>query len=904
MADRCFLAACLALFVLACGAHGTAGSATPASSGRVVERAEGFEASPAWATKDSPWSEQNGVLSLVGHVEVAGDQRLEMAYRAADSYARAELLRFLKTRVLAVLEESTSSTDGESVKEQVEERAEGLVDDWLISTRYWEKREVDGKARLDAYSKMEVDQESVAALFDKAGLSDDLRLEVGKRLAEVWPELRKEAVAAAPDAHSERGISPPEWARSGDQESAEEFSFVCQGSSKDEKEALTLAKARCDEKLCRLLGVKIEARTSVTETLDDLAAESQVSETCDARIVGRTQTNKGGECGPSGCVFWLKQTYPRSEYKKELERLAAPTVIRQEVVIQEGDKHYKDPAACEAALRAYAGVSEGANDYSLKHLSAASYQARLKYLRQALGSCQGIDGRDSGLFQALNTILFTPLPTFMNEAGNWSGPDTARAAFAYVPAGFKRDLETKRFLTDRIQAIVKVCEDAILPMRVFDLAALRASRKEAFSADDAQQAAVVLDELVTVPFSDVPIAPTHRTTVHRIVFDPMFGVDPPISSKYRRLLLSELGKGNLSCEGNGTISAGAIIVYLGMEGGIDEEEWSAGLRYLQKGQDYWLSQCARRLLPDKAAAGGTGRGRARELSLLVASGKIARTITKNGVQSRPAPDVGLLIDVFPTLSPEDQLAIYLELRTKLDPKNEDTQRLATKISEANFVRKSWKNAGEGDKALCESLPTQFPPVQSQAPEFKVQDTLTCSCLELKTLSPDSRAALRKLWLSSTDESCRHFLPAEHPDGEVKWPYPKRRWGNGPFIHIDHILEKEEAACDRATNISQLSFSPTVHATLTAGRLSQVTVSALAYGTLSNLSWNKAPAGRKDHDWVRKADVDSATKQYEQCLAKAAEGYQVDPSDLQTKDTAPVRVWHQMGDQGSSNGFGE
>lgn len=902
MTHRIVLAACLALFTLGCGARGATGGATSASSGQVVERAEGFETSPAWARKDTPWAEQDGVLSLVGHVEVAGSQRLEMAYRAADSYARAELLRFLKTRVLALLEESRTGTGDESVRERVEERAAALVDDWLIATRYWEKRRVDGKDRLDVYSKLDVDQESVSALFDQAGLGDDLRLKVAKRLADVWPELQKEAVAAAPDAHTERGITPPEWARAGDKESAEEFSFVCQGSSIDEKEALTLAKARCDEKLCRLLGVKIQARTAVTETLDELKAESQVSETCDARIVGRTVTNKGGECGASGCVFWLRQTYPRSEYKKEIERLAAPQIIRQEVVIQEGDKHYKDPAACEAALRSYASVSEGASQFADQTLTAAAYQSRVKYLRKALGSCQGIDGRDSGLFQALNTILFTPLPTFINEGGLWTGPQTARSAFAYVPAGFKRELETKRFLTDRIQAISRVCEDAILPMRVFDLP--RQPKDRPPSAEELRTSAGVLDELARVPFSDAPLAPTHRTTVHRIVFDPLFGASPPLAPKYRKLLLSELGRGQLPCEANASISAGAIIGYLSSDGALDDEEWSAGVRYLEKAQDSWLAQCVRRLLPNKTPA-ATQRARAKELAQLVVSGKIARTIKQNAVATRPAQDTELLADVFVSLPPEDQLALYLELRTKLDPKDKETQRLATKVAEANFVGKGWnKQATGSDQALCESLPTRLPPLLSQVSEFRIEDTLVCGCMALDTLPAGSRAALRKLWLSATDEACRHFQPDEHPDGEIKWPYPKRRWGDGPFVHIDHVLSKEEKKCDSATNISGLDFSPTVHATLGAGRLSQVTVSAVPYATLSSLRWSKAPAGRKDTDWVRKADVERATKEYEECLRKAAEGYQVDPSDLQTKDPKPVRIWHQMGDQGSSNGFGE
>jgi hypothetical protein len=891
----------LALLVLGCGGPGSAFGPKAAASGQVVERAEGYESSPAWATKDAPWSQNGSVLSVVGHVEVAANQRLEMAHRAADSYARAELLRFLKTRVFAVIEESTTTSAGESVKERIEEVAEAVVDDWLIQGRYWEKRKVRGKVRLDVYSRMDVDLASVTALLEKAALADDLRLTLSQKLERSWVALQKEAILAASDAHPERGITPPEWARAGDQQSDEDFSFVCQGSAAEEVEALALAKARCDEKLCRLLGVRIQARTSITETLEDMSAESQVSEQCDARIVGRAVSNKGGECGPNGCVFWLRQTYPRAEYEKELARLDAPQIIRQEVVIQEGDKHYKDPASCEAALRSYAGVSSGSHRDAEEQLSAAAFSSRVRYLKQALGACQGIDGRDSGLFQALNTILLTPLPTFINEGGAWTGGHSARTSFIYAPAGFRRDLETKRFLTDRILAILTICQDALLPMRLFDLPGIQRDRGP--TAEELRASAAVLDELLEVPFDDRPYKPSYREALHAIVLDSFYGSFPPSTPRYRQLLLTQLEGAKLACSSGQGVSAHAVLGYLSADRGLDAEEWSAGLGYLRRAQDPRLERCIEPLLDARGAPEKTQRPRAKELCQLILSGKVSRTSTKGGKTTRAARDGELLVHVFGRLSPQDQLALYLDIRAELDPKDEQSVRLATKVMEANFSAKYHKPR-ESDQPRCESLPERLGPLLTSAPELRIQDSMACTCMDLRTLPQASRAALRQLWLTETNERCLWFQPAEHPDGLVKWPYPERRWGAGPFARIDHVLSKEAGQCERSTGITGLRFSPTIRATLTAGRLSRTSVTAVPYGTLMDLRWEKPHGGRERFEWVRKADVEAATRGYETCLAKAADGYQVAPEDLATKETGPQRIWHQMGDQGSSNGFGE
>src|SRR6476620_6763300 len=86
---------------LACGTGKPADSAA-SLSGSVVARADGFSSRPGWAEPGQAWSKSGDTLVVVGHAKVRGDQRMEMAFRVSDSYARAELLRFLTVRVVAV----------------------------------------------------------------------------------------------------------------------------------------------------------------------------------------------------------------------------------------------------------------------------------------------------------------------------------------------------------------------------------------------------------------------------------------------------------------------------------------------------------------------------------------------------------------------------------------------------------------------------------------------------------------------------------------------------------------------------------------------------------------------------------------------------------------------------------
>ena len=366
--------------LMAVGCGSSLPSANQATAGVVTARAEGYSERPVWADPNQALQQNGQQLIVVGYASIHAEQRLEMGYRAADSYARAELLRFLTTRVVAVLEDRQTGSGAQTLSETVEDSASAVVDNWTVAAHYWEKRKVAGQERLHVYSRLEVDQSSVVELLQRAiSGSPDLRLKAAEYQAKLnanWSQLVQSAKKTADEGDLPPGVEAPPWARQGDIENDEGFTFVCHGSANDENKAKALAAARCNEKLCRIFGVQITAKSRVKEDLEGVTAESEVTEQCESvRVVGRQTTNSGGDCGSAGCNFWIRQTYSRSAFAAERQRLEQPTVIQQQVVIQEGNKVYRDPKACEGALRNYSAVDG---------LKAAAYQERRKFLMNAL----------------------------------------------------------------------------------------------------------------------------------------------------------------------------------------------------------------------------------------------------------------------------------------------------------------------------------------------------------------------------------------------------------------------------------------------------------------------------------------------------------------------------------------
>src|SRR5690349_22657563 len=120
MQRAALLFACLMLG--ACGGA-TSSSLSSANAGTVVDRAEGFAERPGWADADRPSSRSGDTVRVLGYVAIGGDQRIETGYRAADSYARAELIRFLSIRVVAVLQADLKAGEPGKLSERIETTA-------------------------------------------------------------------------------------------------------------------------------------------------------------------------------------------------------------------------------------------------------------------------------------------------------------------------------------------------------------------------------------------------------------------------------------------------------------------------------------------------------------------------------------------------------------------------------------------------------------------------------------------------------------------------------------------------------------------------------------------------------------------------------------------------------------
>jgi len=896
-----FLLGILLFVVVACS-KGTPAANAPTTelTGTVTARADGFDSRPGWAEPGQAWSKTGETLIVVGHAKVAGDQRMEMAFRVSDSYARAELLRFLTVRVVAVLtDEEASGTGGlgaedrRVLEERITTQAEALIDDWFVSARYWEKRK-DGKGEtLHVFSRLEVERAKVDELLRKSGGDGpDLRLtdqELSERLSARWGRMTEVTELNEAGNASLTGVEAPDWAAAGDSESDAGFTFVCQARAEDEETAEALARARCNEKLCRLFGVQITARTTVKENLQELTAESEVTEQCaDVRAVGRKTTSKSSECTDEGCVYWVKQTYPRAAYLAELERQKEPTIIRQEVVVQEGDVRYRDPTACDQSLRSYAAV-EG--------LSGAAYEARLKHLNAALKSCQGIDGRDSGLFASLNLLLTQRLFTFVFQEGTGEG---LRSAFAVVKAGFSDQLLTERFLTTRIQMVRDVIRDAIFPMQLID--ATEAERGK----DDAAFEGLVR-RVIEQPLGDQPVSKYHTHSPHAIMLG-VYWTARRSSPTYRKFLISELDRKDISCDRPDRFDAEQVAGYFRYSDSVlDDDEYAALVRAFRHAPSSHMDRCLGHLLQFEHLSEPVRKKRLAELARLVIEGKLELTKYVKKDVTHPFSNTTLFAQVLSKAELEERLDLYLQYRTKLVASPEGLRHIARKVTGDAFGGlgrgilddSRRRRSDEQTLADCRSLPKRYRPVQAQAPELVITDTDACECLRLPALESTARKSLVELWTSMSDRVCKHFTDEEWPGGNTVWPYETRRWkspGGTPFRYIPRVLGPEIRKCADG-GVRGVRYTPTLHATMEGRTLRKVTVQSQLTGNLRNMT-------KADDDGaiVTREDVQRAQKKFEACLAAAAEGYEVPADELEQVPTSPRRVWLEFGDQGVSHGY--
>ena len=72
----------------------------------------------------------------------------------------------------------------------------------------------------------------------------------------------------------------PDWASEPDRALHGGNIFTCEGAGATEEDALRTATQLCNDKLCKLCGVKVESRVEVKETLKGVDMQRKVVERC------------------------------------------------------------------------------------------------------------------------------------------------------------------------------------------------------------------------------------------------------------------------------------------------------------------------------------------------------------------------------------------------------------------------------------------------------------------------------------------------------------------------------------------------------------------------------------------------------------------------------------------------
>lgn len=731
------------VLAIGCRAGPPARAAQAEISGQVTERADGYSERPQWADANRPWTRQGDTIRVVGYVAIRADQRKEAGYRAADSYARAELVRFLSLRVASVLEDQLAADGASNLRERIEVTARSWIDDLAIAQRYYERRKTGETERLHIWSRVDIDPVVVAELLQRATKdATDLRIPTAalvQTLKNRWDRVADVGSLNEGEPMLPPDVTQPSWAKGGDQADDSGFSWVCYGLAKDEKTARALARARCNEKLCRQFGVQITAKSKVLENLDGITAENEVSEECaTVRVAGRATRYQSSECGPHGCIHWLMQHYPRSAFDEEKKRLDQPTVIRQEVVIQEGGKVYRDPKACEASLRAYSTIATK---------DASGLLKRQQHLRQAMKVCQGIDGRDSGLFSSLNHLLTSPLRTFTipdsgRQSNSWRDPHDA---WVVATSDWQSNIDSQRFLTDRITTVLALVNDAILPLKFLDI--------QKRGGTDAEVDAVIR-EVIKFPFATKPASPYHVFPLHALALALPRYNKVAYSNRYRTYLLGRAEATKLPCSDRSDVSGGALLAYLAADGDIDDREWQLGLRMLRDSAPDASRFCLNALW-DKQKHPGKREKRIEQIASMIASGEI---------RSKDATDVFHFF--LQNLQPEERRPLFVRYRTKLTGSSSSREEIAKLIVSSSY---GWEDWDWQDKQMevayrqCEAMPNRIGNLFVEIPEAKTEDSALCFCLRLEHLRSTTRKTIANLLRRHAKEEC-DFIRAEDLTG--------------------------------------------------------------------------------------------------------------------------------------------
>ncbi|MBN2718413.1 MAG: hypothetical protein JXX14_21390, partial [Deltaproteobacteria bacterium] len=603
------------------------------------------------------WQQDGDVVHIVGYVVIGNEQQVAAGEQVADSYARAELAQFLNTRVVSVLSDVVSSKVSGVFAERIMTESKVLVDDTPIVTRYWEKVNTKEGEAVHVYARLDMDRRTLKRMLEKVVSGSDAittsLTDIFDALDARWADMADAGARGDIAETVPAGFEIPKWARSGDERNEKKFTFVCKGFGDTKDKAAALAAAQCTEKLCRLFGVMISARTDVSQTMDNLDMTREVSEQCpNVRIYDRQMTHESSECNAKGCIKWMVQTYPLAAYERERLRLDDQVIVEREVVIKEGDRDYRDPEKCEETLTAYGAV---------KGRTFEALEERRLLLKKAINQCNGIDNRDLGTMTRLTRLLIRPTESFTGAPGDGTPGDDMydnRKKFFVATKDWFETIEEKSSVSERIYVVLTMLENGRDPLFIIDEAAKK--------HPDLKEIEAALGRLKKFPIGDEATVETHFINPHATVV-LLLRDSIPYMPTYGTWLKEQIEKKPLACyPGHGP--GANVLEYLAKGGPLDDGAWQAGIEMIRRSNGTGIS-CYQALFEspmDKT----TRKKRRDDLAAMIVGGKL------------PHGKFETMINQFETftaaLTATEGLEMFLKWQRSLDTANRAYGKLVEK----------------------------------------------------------------------------------------------------------------------------------------------------------------------------------------------------------------------------------
>ncbi|POB13866.1 hypothetical protein [Halobacteriovorax sp. DA5] len=160
---------------------------------KVIERIDGLDEKPSWATISKPTYSKDGKFYAVGISEGAGNASISALGRISDNNAKTELTRIVSNQIGVVLQNVEEGTDGANLSRFIGTEKSTLISRKIIpEKRYWEKVQIpdnsgEDQLKVRMYSLVSIDEPLLRKMIQESlnqnkEISKELKQKVDSQL--------------------------------------------------------------------------------------------------------------------------------------------------------------------------------------------------------------------------------------------------------------------------------------------------------------------------------------------------------------------------------------------------------------------------------------------------------------------------------------------------------------------------------------------------------------------------------------------------------------------------------------------------------------------------------------------------------------------------------------------------